>query len=218
MSANDLIIFVHVLAWVFWLGTDIGVFVGAKFSEKAELSVETRLTVLKVAMLLDAAPRIAVPIVFATGVSMANTMGVDLIPELAGWLIGGFWLAVVLTVITSQGQGTLGHAAMHTQLAINALVFLGMGGLGVATLLGYGYMPDWLAVKWIAYAVIAAAAIRLEATFKPAVADYVKLELEGASDELNASLSNHMKPVYNAVLLIYAGTITAAYFGLIKPF
>lgn len=218
MGANDLIIFIHVLAWVFWLGTDIGVFVGAKFSEKAELSVETRLTVLKVAMLLDAAPRIAVPIVFATGVAMADAMGIDIIPAGVGWLIGALWLLVVLTVIKSQGQGPLGQAAMHAQLAINVLICLGMGGVGVAALMGYDFMPAWLAIKWIAYAIIAAAAIRLEITFKPAVADYMRLETEGASDELNASLSQHMKPVYNAVLLIYAGTIVAAYFGLIKPF
>ncbi len=218
MTFDDLIIFVHVLAWVFWLGTDIGVFVGAKFSEKSELSVETRLTVLKVAMMLDMAPRVAVPIVFATGVSMANTIGVDIVPALVGWLIGAVWLMVVLVGIATQGQTPAGKAAMHAQLGINALVFLGMGGVGIATLTGNDLMPYWLAVKWIAYAVIAAAAIRLEATFKPAIADYMRLEAEGASDEINAALSEHLKPVYNAVLLIYLGTLTAGYFGLIKPF
>ena len=69
MTLYDVILYIHLLGFVFWLGTDIGVFIGAKFTENAEYSVETRLTILKLAMILDIAPRVAMPCLLYTSPS-----------------------------------------------------------------------------------------------------------------------------------------------------
>ena len=35
-------LYLHILLLVFWVGTDVGVFIAAKWSEKTTLSMETR--------------------------------------------------------------------------------------------------------------------------------------------------------------------------------
>ena len=49
----SLMVLVHILLLVFWVGTDVGVFLAAKVSERTDLSIETRSTVLSVCMVLD---------------------------------------------------------------------------------------------------------------------------------------------------------------------
>lgn len=215
MDLHDVWVVIHVLAWVFWLGTDIGVFLGAKMSENGDYSPETRLTVLKLGMFLDIAPRVAVPIVFITGVMLSNDLGFDLIPPLAGTLFGLIWLtAVIIGIATEGGQTPFGKLAMRLQLLINTIVAIGMGAIAIAGLAGAFEMPSWLAIKWLAFAVVALAAIVLERTFAPAIMLYGRLGTEGASDKLNADLSVALKPVYWAVLVIYAATLVAGITGL----
>ena len=52
-------LYLHILLLVFWVGTDVGVFIAAKWSEKTTLSMETRQTVLQLGMVLDRLPRSA---------------------------------------------------------------------------------------------------------------------------------------------------------------
>lgn len=209
---------IHVLGWVFWLGTDVGVLLAAKYSERSDLSAETRLKILEVGMLLDMAPRIAVPVVFMTGFGLMTHLGFETyVPLWVAMTFGAIWLAAVLTGIGTQGgQGALGAIAMRTQFAFNTLVAIGMGGVGVAALIGILDQPSWIALKWLSYGVIALAAIVLEMTFKPAIMLYGKLGEEGGSAELDSALSKSLKPVYISVLVIYAATLVAGICGLVK--
>ncbi|MCG8440187.1 MAG: hypothetical protein MI723_00110, partial [Caulobacterales bacterium] len=164
------------------------------------------------------APRLAVPIVFATGVYLSNALGVDLIPLLPGVAAGAVWLVIVWLGIAHEEHTALGGAMRKAQLVIQAIVVLAMGGAAIASLVGADLFPGWLAVKWLAFAWIALFAIGIEITFKPAVKDYVRLQTEGASEEVNASLVKNLQPVYVTVLAVYLGTMVAAYFGINKPF
>ncbi len=219
MNSLDLVLFVHILGWVFWLGTDLGVLVGAKITEDGKLSVETRLTVLKLAMILDMAPRLMVPLVFMTGLYLSSAIwGAIPIPLFAGLGFGVVWLGVVLLGIFAPQQSRMSEIAEKLGLVIQAIVVVVMGGVAVNSLLGSATMPAWLAAKWLTYAWIAIFAIGIEVTFKPAIADYAKLQMEGASDALNADLKTHLKPVYLCVYGVYLGTFVAALLGVTKPF
>ena len=67
MMLEEFALVVHVLGWVFWLGTDLGVLLTCRYAERGSLSVETRLTLLEVGMILDRLPRFAVPLVWGSG-------------------------------------------------------------------------------------------------------------------------------------------------------
>ncbi len=212
---HSLLLVLHVLAWVFWLGTDIGVFLAAKHSQKQTLSVEARLAVLNVGMLLDRSPRFAVPVVWTTGMLMSTELGVVSLPVSLTLVLGLSWLIIVwLGIFQTQGTKTQKFAVGASNTA-HLAVIVGMGGgalIGIAN----NAMPLWLAVKWLAFTLIGIAAIWLEKAFAPAVADYQTLAAKGSTPEVETALGNHLRPVYIAVLVIYAGTLIGGVSGLVK--
>ncbi|MEO1319808.1 MAG: hypothetical protein AAFV30_04435, partial [Pseudomonadota bacterium] len=62
-----LVLFVHLLAFVFWLGADIGVFILGKFAQNPAHSVEQRLLLLQVTLIIDKFPRVSMVTAVATG-------------------------------------------------------------------------------------------------------------------------------------------------------
>ncbi|MFT4769453.1 MAG: hypothetical protein ACI8RN_002598 [Glaciecola sp.] len=208
---------VHVMGWVFWLGTDLGVFIACRFAERGSLSVETRLTLLEVGMILDRLPRLCVPLVWGSGVVLSSQWGYEFIPVSYGLAIAAIWL-IATWLIIFQVPGTRKHRlAMWVQtLFYGGVIVVGMGG-GATWLLSTGELPLWLALKWYAYVIIAISALTLERYFVPVVLGFQSLASEGASDETNSQISKDLVPVYVAVLCIYAGTVLAGISGLLKP-
>ena len=212
----ELLIVVHVLGWVFWLGTDLGVFFAAKWSERDELSVEARLTVLQLGMLLDCAPRFAVPVVWGTGMLLAARLGYQWLPTAAVLAIALLWItATYLVIFGSQGSAAQRNA-MRIQTLFYGLVIIFMGG-GGAWLLARGEIPLWLALKGLGYTIIAVTGLWLERAFAPVGALFGELAAQGASDALNERIHRALRPVYPIVLGIYVGTLIAGISGLTKP-
>lgn len=207
---------VHVLGWVFWLGTDLGVFVACRYAERGSLSVETRLTLLEVGMILDRLPRLAVPLVWGSGVVLSRQWGYEFIPVSYGLAIALIWLIATWFIIFQPPGSSKHRIALWMQTLSYSGVIIGMG-LGASWLLANDSIPLWLALKWYAYVIIAVAALALEKYFAPVVMSFQRLATEGASDEINNKLSTDLKPVYVMVLCIYGGTLLAGLSGLLKP-
>lgn len=215
MTAYDVVLFVHLLGWVFWLGTDVGVFLSAKYAERGDLSAETRLTVLGMGMVLDRFPRFAMPIVWLTGIMLMHNLGYAFVPVEAAVVIALIWLAVTWAVIF-QPPGSAGHKwANIAQTVILAAIILGMGGAS-SYLLSTGDMPLWLALKWFAYVLVAVTVIALEKAFAPLGPLLGELATSPGGDELNARISAVLRPVYPIVIAIYAWTLLAAASGVSK--
>jgi len=205
----------HVLGWVFWLGTDVGVFLAAKFSERSALSVETRLTVLQLGMLLDRMPRLAVPIVWGTGVLLSAQLGYAVLPVAVALPVAAIWLCATVGIVFAAAGSTWQRLGLHVQTLMYAGVIIVMGA-GGAWAYAAGALPLWLAVKWYAFVVIAVAALTLERQFAPVIVAFQELAQHGASVDLDARISAGLRPVYRAVLVIYGATLMAGISGLIK--
>jgi hypothetical protein len=216
MSIVDWVVVIHVLGWVFWLGTDVGVFFGARFAERSDLSVEARLAVLELGMLLDRAPRFAVPIVWFTGTVLSTRLGYDVLPLWFAAPLTLIWLLVTWFLIFGVPGSSVQRAALWAQTLIYSGVIVGMGG-GATWLLATDQIPLWLALKAYGYVIVAIAALTLEKWFAPVGALFQQLATEGASAALDARIRTALRPVYPVVLLIYAGTLLAGISGLLKP-
>ena len=218
MSYENILHFLHVLGWVCWLGTDFGVFMSAKFSEKREYSVETRLAMMSLLSKLDKIPRLAVPLVFTTGVLLVGNYGVGLFPTEIGGALGAFWFLVTLFVVTRDQHSPFAELSLKVNLVAYVTAGLFLGGSAIWSLTGADLMPGWIAVKWLAFSWASVFSIGIVITLKPAIVAYGRLASEGATDEVNDSLSKHLGRVYRVVLMVYLGTIVAAYFGINKVF
>lgn len=218
MDPYSLFVFLHVLLFVFWLGTDVGVFLAAKISEKPELSVETRSTVLGLGMVLDRLPRSALALIVPSGLQLAVMSGQLSLPGYAlplAWGLALFWLAVLWAGFLKPHTPTE-QKAMLFNFAMNAILAVLVLAAGVWLLMA-GSVAGWIAIKILIVGLIFVCGVTLDVLFKPAVEAFVGITTSGATDELNAAYSKAIGPVYLVVLAIYALVLIAAWFGIAKP-
>jgi len=214
----SLLIFFHILLLVFWLGTDLGVFLGAKVTERTDLSVETRVTVLKFAMVLDRMPRTALTLILPSGLSLAVLLNLVDLPSTAlgaAWAGGVAW-AAILWVGFLNPETPLEKRILLLNFAANALLAVLVTGSAVWLLMGDS-VPAWLALKVLSVGLIFVAGVTLDVLFKPAVEAFLSIVTQGADDDKNAAYSKAIGPVYWAVLAIYALVLFAAWLGIDKP-
>ncbi|MCR9276503.1 MAG: hypothetical protein NXH85_00920 [Pseudomonadaceae bacterium] len=215
MTAYDLLLIVHVLGWVFWLGTDIGGYIAAKRSLRSDYSVETRLAILDVGMLLGRAPRFAVPIVWATGMMLMTRAGFPILDDAAVIVIAAAWTANVWLGIFQPLGSILQVWSMRIQTITYVIAIVAMGGYG-GWAIASAALPKWLAVKWLAFALVGIAAIWLERASAPAIANFGHLAESGSTPELEKELERNLKATLRAVVLIYVATLIAGISGLAK--
>jgi hypothetical protein len=219
MNSYSLLVFVHVLLLVFWLGTDIGVFLAAKISERSELSTETRSTVLRLGMILDRLPRSALVLIIPSGLQLAAKMGLLALSTTTlvfVWGIALAWLVILWLGFLNPETSTEKRSQSFNFLmcAVLAVVVTGYA----IYFFGSTEVPAWLAAKILLVGLIFISAVVLDAMFKPAVAAFLDIVTYGSTAERDAEYSRAIGPVYLAVLAIYAFVLAAAYFGIAKPY
>lgn len=219
MTAYSLLLYAHILLLVFWLGTDVGVFLAAKYSERSELSVETRATVLKVGMLLDRLPRSALTLIVPSGLHLAAWSGLLSVPGLVlvgAWVVGFIWLVILWTGFLNAGT-PVEQRAMLINFVLNAAAALLVNAFAIY-LLVTGQAAAWLALKVLAVGLIFVLGVLLDVKFKPAVEAFFDIVENGATEERDRRYSAVIGPVYGYVLGIYALVLAAAFLGVAKPF
>lgn len=215
------LVFIHILLFVVWLGTDLGVFILGQHFRRRDYPMDQRLTILKLLVITDMAPRTAWALMVPVSISLAAAGGYWAVPAwgiVASWVIGGFWLWLVWTAFIHD----------HTPKAIRLRViefwlkvaltgfYLGLGGLSLAT--GGPLADGWLAAKALLFGVIFAFAIMIDVAFKPLGPALARLVEDGSSDATEGPVLAIMNRTRFWVVSVYVLLAVAAYLGTIKPF
>jgi hypothetical protein len=220
MDWYSILLFIHILSLVFWLGTDIGVFVLGKFAQNPTYTVDQRLLLLKVALILDMFPRVFMVLSLPTGFQLATSLGaIESHPILTAgvWVFSSFWLAVVLTGLLRHDQPA-GQNAKKVEKVIHFVLLAILGWAAISSLLGNGPITTtWIAAKVLMYALLFVVMPLLEKSFMPAVLGFMSLETEGSSAELENQIRGGMDRTYVWVLAIYVIVLVTAFIGVAKP-
>lgn len=215
----EIIKFTHVLLLVFWLGTDVGVLLLSKKFRDASLSVETRVTLLHMAMIIDYLPRICFIAMLPVGLHLANAAGLTQIDAMT---MTGFWLlAAVLLTINMTAAKNMG-TPLGTQL--QRLNWLGLGVTGLALIgtgafsmwNGHPVAPSWLAAKLVVYGLVYWFAVGIDWLFLPMGRLVKELQEKGSSETLERDITATVDGAMWPVVIVYAGVLAAAFIGLAK--
>ena len=219
MTLYGLLLLSHVLLLVFWVGTDVGVFVLTCHARSPRLSLDQRMICLKVSLQLDHCPRLCAVLIVAIGAQLAylgqwaplTSRHLAVI-----WAFDLAWLAIVVAGLMLSGR----PAAQRLRNVERVIQFV-----VAATLITYAWrawtdtqqvVPTWLLLKLIAYAVITLIAFALDWVAAPMATAFTELSTAGPSPILQRRLDEALVPVLALVLLIYGVAIAAAYLGLAK--
>lgn len=220
MDWYAVLLFVHILSLVFWLGTDIGVFVLGKFAQNPIYAVEQRLLLLKVALILDMFPRVFMVLSLPTGFQLAMALGAIPASGLSiaiVWIFSACWLVVVLTGLLRHDK-PIGLSAKKVEKLIHFVLLAVLGWVGISSLLGNGPITiSWVAAKVLLYAMLFVVMPLLEKAFLPAVVGFMSLETAGSSPELEQQIRSGMDRTYVWVLAIYGIVFITAFIGVAKP-
>ena len=97
----------HLLLFVYWLGGDIGVFYSAIQLRDRRLSLEARQLALKILGWVDQIPRYCLVLMLPVGYSLADQLGIVVLPRIVFillWVIAVAWLWMVWAIHHLQGR------------------------------------------------------------------------------------------------------------------
>ncbi|MEM6904008.1 MAG: hypothetical protein AAF556_12290 [Pseudomonadota bacterium] len=149
IDGYTILVYLHLIAFVYWLGGDLGVFVSAKRIADPELSFEERMRWMKYTLAVDMSPRSSLIIMLAIGFNMATLRGLiplDPLPwAVIVWAICLAWLAIGWTIYLKEGQpiaASLKKIDMPIRMTTMVLT-LGAGLFGL-------FSDAWIQEPWLA--------------------------------------------------------------------
>jgi hypothetical protein len=216
----DLLVYAHVLAFVFWLGGDLGVAVlGAAFRDRTK-SVETRLAILKLLGTVDMGPRTAWVLMVPLSITLVDVGGYWDVPLWlvgASWAIGAVWMWLTWT-IHIKGPGPQTQGLQRLELLIKIAITLGYGALGISAVLGLGPLEaNWLGYKALTFAGIFVVATMIDVAAKPVGPLLMTWIAEGSNDATEIPLRKAMDYARLYVWATYVLLFVIGYLGSVKP-
>lgn len=221
-SFYQLLVFIHIILFVLWLGADVGVFMlGQHFRKREKYDLPQRLILLQLLVNLDMTPRTAWALMVPLTITMVDAGGWWDVPfwgVALSWVVGAVWLWLVWDAhIHDQTERAARDRKIEFVLKIGLTAFyLGLGTLSLVQ--GEPLMPVWLATKALMFGLIFAAAIMIDVAFKPVGPQLGKLIAEGSSDETEIPLRKTMDTTRIWVWIVYLLLLATAFLGNIKPF
>ncbi len=209
----------HLVLFAYWLGADLGVFMGGGYMSRAGMLIDDRNQIRKFVMDIDLAPRIALVAMLPVGFQLSLEWGA---PVAAAWL-PAIWIAAALWIaaliwIHFVHTGPMVGRLVRTDLVLRLLLMVALAAAGARILLGMaGDVPAWLGAKLIVFALILIVGIvlrRVAAQWYPAMARFAAGDEAGGQALLNARRSKAKV----TALIMWALVAIAAVLGSIKPF
>jgi len=222
MSAEiyALLVLLHLLLFVYWLGADIGVFYSARYVQDTTLTLESRRAALRIMGWVDQLPRYSLVLMLPVGTTLGVATGVIALPALAAlllWVVGAGWLWFVWAIHHHQGTPLaerLRSIDLVWRFALVAILLL----TGTAGLAGQGpLVTDWISIKVALFGVLVFCGIMIRMRGKPIGPALRKILSEGSSPELEAELVRGFDRTRPFILGIWFLLLVAAFVGLAKP-
>lgn len=220
MSAYDAWKYLHVLMFVFWVGTDMGVMLSARKSADSRLPLEARLTLVKMALLIELLPRTMWAMALPFGVMLSRQADLVDISDLGVALV---WAFTLVWVTISLGGAHYSEKPIGQRLAAINRWIIGILGVLLTLVGAWSYFGDgpfetgWLAAKVALYGVINLTVLGIEAAFIPVGPAFGRLFGEGSTPAVEEAISRGMRTTMFWVYTSYILILIVGFIGVARP-
>ena len=178
--------YAHIIATVYWLGGDLGTYLASNQVINRDLSPEARRTALKIMLACDMGPKLAMPLIFALGVHLADLLDAIALPGWgvgAAWALGLWWFGNVLYLHLNEGKPAARKFARF-DLAFRIGVVALLAIYAAAQLLdAAAATADWVAWKLLVFAALVACGIFIRLHLRPFIPAFARMMEQGSSEE-----------------------------------
>ncbi len=215
----DVLRYLHVICFVYWLGGDLGVFLAARYAADPQLEPTSRRRFFRYLLALDIAPRLALVGILWLGLEMSFSFGYLAAPAIVRILLAvvfAAWLAMVWT----QHMRVLAGKPSNEVLKVLDLALRGISGLGLlffaaAIWSGWIAAPGWLAAKAVVFAAIFVIGRILNTTIGGWVQGMAVLETD--PPRANALIGEAHGFGAKVALTLWAAVALAGFLGVAQP-
>jgi len=200
--------YLHILMFVFWVGTDMGVFLSCKKSTDPKLPIDSRFLLLHMALRIELLPRTMWKAALPLGVTLSREMG--LIEMGMGALLAVWAFSIIWWGISMYGawhyDKPIGHKFAKVNNAITGAVGIGLIGLAISSGMGHGPFDadaSWLQWKIAIYGAINLLIVAMLYVFDPMGIAFGRLAVEGSTPEIETTISTIMDRATVTIWLTY---------------
>ena len=215
MNEYLLLKFAHIIAFVYWLGGDLGTFLASRQVVNRDLTPESRAVALKIMLACDMGPKFAMPLILPLGVHLAWLGGVLALPGAAiamVWLASLYWFCVVLILFLKEGQpftARLSQFDLYFRIAVVAL----LTAYAIYALSGAGDTANWVAWKLLVFAALVSCGIAIRINLRPFGAAFGQMMSTGPTGESDSTLERCVARCRPYVWFIWGGLFLNAAIG-----
>ena len=222
VTTYDILIYVHTLLFVYWLGGDLGVYMSAKYVADRNLSLDERFRCMDVLFKCDMGPRTALIGLLPVGFQMSWELGLSPIGGiylLAIWIVCLVWLAANWWMFFND-RHPMTNKLRGVDMMIRYAVVAIMGIMGLVSLINESPISDkWLAAKIFLFAGAVSLGIYLRGEIKNWIIGFPMVRAGGEeADKGNDIIAAALAHSKVAALSLWFLVALIAFLGKVKPF
>ena len=221
----DVVRWLHILAMVYWLGGEWGVFQTSYNVVNRGLSLEERRRHMETAYRIDILARTGIILLLPLGLHMGHLYG--FVPFLDGvwlrvmWVAAIAWLGLCWLAFVRRETDT-GIALTRADEAVRFVLIPGLLLLAVPAFFGAGPLDVapgvlWYPAKLTTYAVLLVIGLALRFIMRQWTVLF-RVLAEGADPAVEARLERSIRFGRSIAYLYWIGIAATAFFGAVKPF
>lgn len=215
----------HILAMVYWLGGEWGVFQTSRNVIDRKLAMDERRRHMETAYRIDILARTGIIMLLPLGLHMGNLWGVQ--PYGGGALIA-MWIASIAWLLLCWSAFVFRETDRGIRLtrideAVRFLLIPLLLISAISSLLGHGPFnaedgQRWYSVKILLYSLLLVLGLKLRFIMREWTALFRRIAIEGATPEIEATLERSLRIGRGIAYCYWVGIATVAFFGATKPF
>jgi hypothetical protein len=215
---HQVMVTIHVLLFVYWLGGDLGVFYSSKFVANPDISPEARAVSAKIMLNLDQIPRICLSLMLTFGGILTEFIGVPhpWYQQIGIVMLGPVWLFCVMYLHFRHGSKAYPLVARFDMFIRYAVVI----GLPISVWLHWdsnnlGDYP-WVAGKLLIFAFLVFCGIMVRGKIGPFIQVVMKCRAgETPTAEENVAQARSLVQMRAWVFMIWAGVLLEGIIGIV---
>jgi hypothetical protein len=220
MDTYQIWLYAHVLMFVYWLGADLGVFTLALALKNPAYSVEQRVLLMRMSLLIDLTPRAAMALIAPVGLHLAESLGLvsvaDWLQSLI-WAVAFCWIVGEIVAFRNMGKPIMMRIYMGTG-ALFVIIFLSCTWYGIQSLrLGEPFMANWLAIKVLLFGQVFLISSLMALFYAPVEAILQQMQADGSTPELEKRLCRQVNRGATVTVVLFLLLATIAFMGQAKP-
>ena len=219
VTSFELLRYLHVFLFVFWLGPDVAVYAWSRKSVESGASPEQRVVAGQMMTLVESIPRAAISLMLTVGGLLSEYVGLEH-PwwQMAGIiLLGPVWLTLVLVGTLRDGT-PFGATARRLETGLRwALIIAIPLSVAYSTVTGRLAMAPYVGAKLLLFAVVLLLGQLLRARLTPLREALFLLGRDGPTPALEATMQASVARSQPYFVAIWLALLTAALMGVMKP-